>query len=104
MKNVAKCDIWCELQNFVNYRVFERKLRPRFSGRGYVCLGVTYRRFFFFGSRGRGRILVFRAFSFAVGLKLSFRRRSLRRAVVERFSDTVVCVFVVSGIFWIFGH
>lgn len=32
----------------MNYRVFERKLRPRFSGRGYVCLGVTYRRFFFF--------------------------------------------------------
>ena len=28
MKNVAKCDTWCELQNPVNHRVFERKLRP----------------------------------------------------------------------------
>ncbi|KAK7285921.1 hypothetical protein RJT34_20709 [Clitoria ternatea] len=25
--NVAKCDTWCELQNPVNHRVFERKLR-----------------------------------------------------------------------------
>ncbi|KAJ7940939.1 hypothetical protein O6P43_036011 [Quillaja saponaria] len=43
MKNVAKCDTWCELQNPVNHRVFERKLRPRPSGRGHVCLGVTHR-------------------------------------------------------------
>ena len=43
MKNVAKCDTWCELQNPVNHRVFERKLRPRPSGRGHVCLGVTRR-------------------------------------------------------------
>ena len=42
MKNVAKCDTWCELQNPVNHRVFERKLRPRPSGRGHVCLGVTH--------------------------------------------------------------
>ncbi|WZY99610.1 hypothetical protein YC2023_071939 [Brassica napus] len=41
MKNVAKCDTWCELQNPVNHRVFERKLRPKPSGRGHVCLGVT---------------------------------------------------------------
>ncbi|CAN7105427.1 unnamed protein product [Brassica rapa subsp. narinosa] len=41
MKNVAKCDTWCELQNPVNHRVFERKLRPEPSGRGHVCLGVT---------------------------------------------------------------
>ena len=41
MKNVAKCDTWCELQNPVNHRVFERKLRPRPSGRGHACLGVT---------------------------------------------------------------
>ena len=32
MKNVAKCDTWCELQNPVNHRVFERKLRPMPSG------------------------------------------------------------------------
>ena len=43
MKNVAKCDTWCELQNPVNHRVFERKLRPKLSGRGHVCLGVTHR-------------------------------------------------------------
>ncbi|CAN7105355.1 unnamed protein product [Brassica rapa subsp. narinosa] len=39
MKNVAKCDTWCELQNPVNHRVFERKLRPNPSGRGHICLG-----------------------------------------------------------------
>lgn len=33
MKNVAKCDTWCELQNPVNHRVFERKLRPKAFGR-----------------------------------------------------------------------
>lgn len=43
MKNVANCDTWCELQNPVNHRVFERKLRPKPSGRGHVCLGVTHR-------------------------------------------------------------
>ncbi|KAH7668864.1 hypothetical protein IHE45_11G038700 [Dioscorea alata] len=41
MKNVAKCDTWCELQNPVNHRVFERKLRPRPPGRGHACLGIT---------------------------------------------------------------
>ncbi|CAN7100232.1 unnamed protein product [Brassica rapa subsp. narinosa] len=35
MKNVAKCDTWCELQNPVNHRVFECKLRPKPSGRGH---------------------------------------------------------------------
>ncbi|CAN7022643.1 unnamed protein product [Brassica rapa subsp. trilocularis] len=40
MKNVAKCDTWCELQNPVNHRVFERKLRPKPSGRGHVCLAM----------------------------------------------------------------
>ncbi|KAK9723529.1 hypothetical protein RND81_05G004800 [Saponaria officinalis] len=29
MKNVAKYDTWCELQNPVNHRVFECKLRPK---------------------------------------------------------------------------
>lgn len=43
MKNVAKCDTWCELQNPVNHRVFERKLRPKPLGRGHVCLGVSQR-------------------------------------------------------------
>ncbi|CAA6674304.1 unnamed protein product [Spirodela intermedia] len=41
MKNAAKCDTWCELQNPANHRIFERKLRPRPSGRGHACLGVT---------------------------------------------------------------
>ncbi|CAN7092461.1 unnamed protein product [Brassica rapa subsp. narinosa] len=35
MKNVAKCDTWCELQIPVNHRVFERKMRPKPSGRGH---------------------------------------------------------------------
>lgn len=43
MKNVVICDTWCELQNPVNHRVFERKLRLKPSGRGHVCLGVTHR-------------------------------------------------------------
>jgi hypothetical protein len=43
MKNVAKCDTWCELQNPVNHRVFERKLRPKPLGRGHACLGVAHR-------------------------------------------------------------
>ncbi|KAK9667651.1 hypothetical protein RND81_13G002300 [Saponaria officinalis] len=41
MKNVAKCDTWCELQNPVNHRVFERKLRPKPLAEG-TCLGVTH--------------------------------------------------------------
>src|ERR1044072_4845905 len=43
MKNVAKCDTWCELQKPVIHGVFERKLRPKPLGRGHVCLGVTHR-------------------------------------------------------------
>ena len=43
MKNVAKCDTWCELQNSANHRVFERKLRLRpVIGLGHACLGVVY--------------------------------------------------------------
>jgi hypothetical protein len=71
MKNVAKCDTWCELQNPANHRIFERKLRPRPSGRGHACLGVTPRvappplarpRSTGVGSAGRGmRTLAYRA-------------------------------------------
>ncbi|KAI3475245.1 hypothetical protein L1887_63386 [Cichorium endivia] len=32
-----------EFLNPVNHRVFERKLRPKPSGRGHACLGVTHR-------------------------------------------------------------
>ena len=69
MKNVAKCDTWCELQNPVNHRVFERKLRPKPSGRGHVCLGVTQRCPTTNPSReGReGRMLVSRESHLAVG-------------------------------------
>uniref|UniRef100_A0A2C9V427 Uncharacterized protein n=1 Tax=Manihot esculenta TaxID=3983 RepID=A0A2C9V427_MANES len=41
MKNATKCDTWCELQNPANHRFFERKLLPKPSDRGHVCLGVT---------------------------------------------------------------
>ena len=41
MKNVAKCDTWCELQNPANHQFFERKLRPKPFGRGHACLGVV---------------------------------------------------------------
>ncbi|PKA46285.1 hypothetical protein AXF42_Ash021345 [Apostasia shenzhenica] len=43
MKNAANRDTWCELQNPANHRVFERKLRPRPSGRGHACLVVRRR-------------------------------------------------------------
>ncbi|PON93818.1 hypothetical protein TorRG33x02_105210 [Trema orientale] len=43
MKNVKKCDTWCELQNPVNHRVFERRLRPKPLSRGHVYLGITQR-------------------------------------------------------------
>ena len=69
MKNVAKCDTWCELQNPVNHRVFERKLRPKPSGRGHACLGVTRRcpPHASLGSVGGGRTMASRASPRAVG-------------------------------------
>ncbi|KAF3622468.1 hypothetical protein FXO38_31265 [Capsicum annuum] len=45
MKNVAKYDTWCELQNPMNHRVFKSKLRPKPLVRGHVCLGITHRVF-----------------------------------------------------------
>ncbi|CAF2098447.1 unnamed protein product, partial [Brassica napus] len=54
-----KCDTWCELQNPVNHRVFERKLRPKPSGRGHACLGVTNRRPHPLEDMGRKLISVF---------------------------------------------
>ena len=69
MKNVAKCDTWCELQNPVNHRVFERKLRPKPLGRGHACLGVTRRcpPIYSFGIAG-GRMMASRAPRRAVGI------------------------------------
>lgn len=84
MKNVAKCDTWCELQNPVNHRVFERKLRPKPLGRGHVCLGVTHRRPHQTSSLSSGQFeggnwLPVRS-PRAVGLKKSLRR--LRAATI----------------------
>ncbi len=73
MKNVAKCDTWCELQNPVNHRVFERKLRLKPLGRRHVCLGVTrpvtHRPRPSRGRLRRGGILASRARSCLAGLK-----------------------------------
>ncbi|CAN7099976.1 unnamed protein product [Brassica rapa subsp. narinosa] len=44
MKNVAKCDTWCELQNPMNHRVFECKWHPKPYGRGHVCMAMDARR------------------------------------------------------------
>ncbi|KAM7460465.1 hypothetical protein LguiB_036179 [Lonicera macranthoides] len=90
MKNVAKCDTWCELQNPVNHRVFERKLRPKPLGRGHVCLGVTHRvapptplptRVASGGGRGQWPPVP----PGAAGPKSSPRRRTSRRVVVVTF-------------------
>jgi hypothetical protein len=39
MKNAAKCDKQCELQNSVNHQIFERSLRPR-ENWGHACFSV----------------------------------------------------------------
>lgn len=82
MKNVAKCDTWCELQNPVNHRVFERKLRPMPSGGGHVCLGVTHR--VATPPDGRGGGCWPPVPTGAAGLNASPRRGTSRRVVVER--------------------
>jgi hypothetical protein len=89
MKNVAKCDTWCELQNPANHRVFERKLRPKPPGRGHVCLGVTHRCPQPHRPAKRrwghaGRTLASRGLMPAAGLKTSPRRRSPRQSVVDK--------------------
>lgn len=90
MKNVAKCDTWCELQNPVNHRVFERKLRPKPSGRGHVCLGVTHRvapphaaPILWVVAMSRGGYWPPVRLSRAAGLNASPRRRTSRQVVVE---------------------
>ncbi|KAK4709631.1 hypothetical protein R3W88_004144 [Solanum pinnatisectum] len=91
MKNVAKCDTWCELQNPVNHRVFERKLRPKPLGRGHVCLGVTHRvapRTPQGAARG-GSWPPVRP-ERAAGLNASPRRRTSRQVVVETQLSLVV--------------
>jgi len=91
MKNIAICDTWCELQNPVNHRVFQRKLRPRPLGRGYVCLGVT-RHVASRTLQGMARVgscppsLPERA----AGLNVSPRRRTSQQVVVETQLSLVV--------------
>ncbi|KAF3612813.1 hypothetical protein FXO37_36645 [Capsicum annuum] len=43
MKNVAKCDTWCEFQNPINHQVFEHKLCPNPLDRWHICLDFTHR-------------------------------------------------------------
>ncbi|KAG8612153.1 hypothetical protein MANES_S030952v8 [Manihot esculenta] len=93
MKNAAKCDTWCELQNPANHRVFERKLRPKPSGRGHVCLGVTQPSPPTPSPRGGGRgadVGLPCAARTRLAQKQSPRRRSPRLSVVGRPSDTAV--------------
>ncbi|CAN7111077.1 unnamed protein product, partial [Brassica rapa subsp. narinosa] len=61
MKNVAKCDTWCELQNPVNHRVFECKLRPNPSSRGHVCLAKDARSILTCGDEFNSRHIVRRS-------------------------------------------
>jgi len=92
MKNVAKCDTWCELQNPVNHRVFERKLRPKPFGRGHVCLGVTHRVAPPHAARlgaGGGSWPPVRP-ERAAGPNASPRRRTSRQVVVETQLSLVV--------------
>ncbi|KAM3684596.1 hypothetical protein ACJW31_11G056200 [Castanea mollissima] len=91
MKNVAKCDTWCELQNPANHRVFERKLRPKPFGRGHVCLGVTHRCPPLNSGSGAGaEVGLPCAPARAVSPKASPRRRAPRQSVVLRPSFPVV--------------
>ncbi|CAL0302161.1 unnamed protein product [Lupinus luteus] len=39
----GKCDTWCEFQNPMNHRFFERKLRLKPLGRGHACMCVAHR-------------------------------------------------------------
>jgi hypothetical protein len=73
MKNVAKCDTWCELQNPVNHRVFERKLRPKPRPRARLPGRLTSRRSPplapLWARVSGGRKMAPRAHQCAVGLK-----------------------------------
>ncbi|KAI3672283.1 hypothetical protein L2E82_52877 [Cichorium intybus] len=74
-------------KNPVNHRVFERKLRPKPSGRGHACLGVTHRvaptMHPLSGHMASGRRLVSRAYG-AVWPKLSHPSVDARLVVVEK--------------------
>lgn len=99
MKNVAKCDTWCELQNPVNHRVFERKLRPKPLGRGHVCLGVTHRVAPLPAHRAReggGDWPPVR--SRAAGPNAIPRRRTSRPVVVEQRSTLVLSCGTASSV------
>lgn len=97
MKNVAKCGTWCELQNPANHRVFERKLRPRPSGRGHACLGVTpsdapFPRGATTGSRVfRMRMLAPRASPTGAAGRRAGRRRGRTRRMVDALAILPSC-------------
>ncbi|PIN12321.1 hypothetical protein CDL12_15068 [Handroanthus impetiginosus] len=93
MKNVAKCDTWCELQNPVNHRVFERKLSPKPLGRGHVCLGISHcvAPLPLLVSRRRGRKMASRALSCAAGPNTIPRRCTSRPVVVETSTRVLLC-------------
>ncbi|KAI3671945.1 hypothetical protein L2E82_53202 [Cichorium intybus] len=94
---VCGCPIWGAMDfnpahnkpgtNPVNHRVFERKLRPKPSGRGHACLGVTHRvaptMHPLSGHMASGRRLVSRAYG-AVGLNWSPPSVDARLVVVEK--------------------
>ncbi|CAA0826999.1 Unknown protein [Striga hermonthica] len=94
MKNVAKCDTWCELQNPVNHRVFERKLRPKPHGRGHACLGVTHHvapRPPLYGAIGWGGHWPPVCIKLAAGLNEFTRRPPSRQALVEHSTLFLSC-------------
>ncbi|KAM3732419.1 hypothetical protein ACB098_11G059400 [Castanea mollissima] len=97
MKNVAKCDTWCELQNPANHRVFERKLCLKPFGRGHVCLGVTHRcpPQLRFGAGAEVGLPYARAR--AVSLKASPRRRAPRQSVVRRDYPLSLSISISGG-------
>lgn len=78
------------MQNPVNHRVFERKLRPKPLGRGHVCLGVTHRVAAPRPSCARGGGCWPPVPRGAAGLNASPRRGTSRRVVVEFLSSSPV--------------
>lgn len=95
MKNVAKCDTWCELQNPVNHRVFERKLRPKPLGQGTSAWASRIAspplpRPHGAGTAG-GRTLASRAPARAAGPNGIPRRCSSRPVVVELSTRVLSC-------------
>ncbi|KAG5578711.1 hypothetical protein H5410_049338 [Solanum commersonii] len=79
MKNVAKCDTWCELHNPVNHQVLKRKLHSKTLGRGHH----TTRR------RVEQKLVPVQP-ERAAGLNVSPRQRTSQQVVVETQLSLVV--------------